>query len=38
MVAAGAAGSDRATLAYNGTFGGARLSAFHFGSLPYAWL
>ena len=30
MVAAGAAGSDRATLAFNGTFGGTRLSAFHF--------
>lgn len=30
MVAAGAAGSDRATVAYNGTFGGTRLAAFHF--------
>jgi aromatic ring-opening dioxygenase catalytic subunit (LigB family) len=31
MVATGAAGSDRATVAFNGTFGGARLAAFHFG-------
>lgn len=31
LVAAGAAGSDRAKLAFNGTFGGTRLSAFHFG-------
>ena len=31
MVATGAAGDDAATLAYNGTFGGTRLSAFHFG-------
>jgi aromatic ring-opening dioxygenase catalytic subunit (LigB family) len=31
MVAAGAAGDDRAALAYNGTFGGLRLSAYHFG-------
>jgi aromatic ring-opening dioxygenase catalytic subunit (LigB family) len=30
MVAAGAAGEDRAALAFNGTFGGARLSAYHF--------
>ena len=30
MVATGAAGNDRATLAYNGTFGGTRLSAYHF--------
>ena len=30
MVATGAAGGDSATLAYNGTFGGARLSAYHF--------
>jgi aromatic ring-opening dioxygenase catalytic subunit (LigB family) len=30
MVACGAAGEDAATLAFNGTFGGARLSAFHF--------
>ena len=36
MVAAGAAGDDRATLAFNGTFGGARLSAFHFGAEPAA--
>jgi aromatic ring-opening dioxygenase catalytic subunit (LigB family) len=32
MVAAGAAGDDRAALAYNGTFGGTRLSAYHFGA------
>jgi aromatic ring-opening dioxygenase catalytic subunit (LigB family) len=32
MVAAGAAGDDPATLAFNGTFGGARLSAYHFSS------
>jgi aromatic ring-opening dioxygenase catalytic subunit (LigB family) len=31
MVAAGAAADDAATLAYNGTFGGTRLSAYHFG-------
>jgi aromatic ring-opening dioxygenase catalytic subunit (LigB family) len=31
MVAAGAAGEDRATVPYNGTFAGARLSAYHFG-------
>ena len=31
MVATGAAGDDAATLAYNGTFGGTRLSAYHFG-------
>ena len=31
MVATGAAGNDPATLAFNGTFGGSRLSAFHFG-------
>jgi len=30
MVAAGAARDDRATVAFNGTFGGTRLSAFHF--------
>ena len=30
MVAAGAAGADRAHVAFNGTFGGTRLSAFHF--------
>jgi aromatic ring-opening dioxygenase catalytic subunit (LigB family) len=30
MVAAGAAGDDRATVAFNGTFGRTRLSAFHF--------
>ena len=32
MVATGAAGDDAATLAYNGTFGGTRLSAYHFGA------
>jgi aromatic ring-opening dioxygenase catalytic subunit (LigB family) len=32
MVASGAAGEDAATLAFNGTFGGARLSAYHFGA------
>jgi aromatic ring-opening dioxygenase catalytic subunit (LigB family) len=32
MVAAGAAGSDRATLAFNGTMVGHRLSAYHFGT------
>jgi len=31
MVIAGAAGADRGTVAYNGTFMGARLSADHFG-------
>jgi aromatic ring-opening dioxygenase catalytic subunit (LigB family) len=31
MVATGAAGADAATLAFNGTFGGTRLSAYHFG-------
>jgi aromatic ring-opening dioxygenase catalytic subunit (LigB family) len=31
MVVAGAAGSDVGTLAYNGTFMGLRLSAYHFG-------
>jgi len=31
MVATGAAGDDPARLAYNGTFGGTRLSAYHFG-------
>jgi aromatic ring-opening dioxygenase catalytic subunit (LigB family) len=31
MVATGAAGDDSARLAFNGTFGGARLSAYHFG-------
>jgi aromatic ring-opening dioxygenase catalytic subunit (LigB family) len=31
LVASGAAGDDRATLAYNGTFSGTRLSAYHFG-------
>lgn len=30
MVVTGAAGDDRALLAYDGTFGGAKLSAFHF--------
>src|SRR5262245_1614437 len=33
MVATGAAGDDPATRAYNGTFGGTRLSAYHFGTL-----
>lgn len=32
MVVAGAAGTDAATLAFNGTFGDLRLSAFHFGA------
>jgi len=32
FVVAGAAGADRGELAYNGTFMGARLSAFHFGA------
>lgn len=31
MVIAGAAGTDRGTLAYNGTFAGLRLSAYHYG-------
>lgn len=31
LVAAGAAGTDRGALAYNGTFAGLRLSAYHFG-------
>lgn len=31
MVIAGAAGDDRAEIAWNGTFGGWRLSAFHYG-------
>jgi aromatic ring-opening dioxygenase catalytic subunit (LigB family) len=31
MVAAGTAGEDPATLGYNGTFGGLRLSSYHFG-------
>jgi hypothetical protein len=31
MVATGAAGDDEARLAYNNTFAGLRLSAFHFG-------
>lgn len=31
MVVAGAAGSDRGAVAWNGTFGGVRLSAVHFG-------
>jgi aromatic ring-opening dioxygenase catalytic subunit (LigB family) len=30
MVVAGAAGDDRATLAFNGTFSGLRMSAYHF--------
>jgi aromatic ring-opening dioxygenase catalytic subunit (LigB family) len=32
MVVAGAAGDDRGTVGYNGTMGGARISAFHFGT------
>lgn len=32
MVAAGAAGDDRATVAFNDTFTGIRLSAYHFGT------
>jgi aromatic ring-opening dioxygenase catalytic subunit (LigB family) len=32
MVAAGAAGEDRGVVAYNGAFGGLRLSAYHFGT------
>jgi aromatic ring-opening dioxygenase catalytic subunit (LigB family) len=31
MVIAGAAGSDRGTVPYNGTFAGLRLSAYHYG-------
>jgi len=31
MTAAGAAGPDIGTLAFNGTFMGLRLSAYHFG-------
>ena len=31
MVIAGAAGDDRGTLPYNGTFSGLRLSAYHYG-------
>lgn len=31
LIIAGAAGSDRGRVAYNGTFGGARLSAYHYG-------
>jgi aromatic ring-opening dioxygenase catalytic subunit (LigB family) len=31
MVAAGAAGDDRAVIGFNDTFGGLRLSAYHFG-------
>lgn len=31
MVIAGAAGDDRGTIPYNGTFGGLRLSAYHYG-------
>jgi aromatic ring-opening dioxygenase catalytic subunit (LigB family) len=34
MVVAGAAGTDRATVAYNGTIMNLRLSAFHFGARP----
>lgn len=32
LVVAGAAGEDRGRLAYNGTFAGLRLSAYHFGA------
>jgi aromatic ring-opening dioxygenase catalytic subunit (LigB family) len=32
MVATGAAGADRSVVGYNGTFGGLRLSAYHFES------
>jgi aromatic ring-opening dioxygenase catalytic subunit (LigB family) len=32
MVATGAAGTDRASLGYSGSFGGIRLSAYHFAS------
>jgi aromatic ring-opening dioxygenase catalytic subunit (LigB family) len=32
MVAAGAAGDDRAAVAFNDTFAGLRLSAYHFGA------
>jgi aromatic ring-opening dioxygenase catalytic subunit (LigB family) len=32
MVASGAAGTDRAVVAYNGTMAGGRISAFHFGA------
>jgi hypothetical protein len=31
MVAAGAAGSDRGSMAYSGTILGLRISAYHFG-------
>ena len=31
MVAAGAAGDDRAVVGFNDTFAGLRLSAYHFG-------
>ena len=31
MVVAGAAGEDRGRVAFNGTFAGVRLSAYHFG-------
>ena len=33
MVAAGAAGEDRAVVAFNDTFTGIRLSAYHFGTI-----
>jgi hypothetical protein len=32
MVASGAAGEDRAVVAFNDTFTGLRLSAYHFGT------
>ena len=34
MVASGAAGDDRATLAFNDSFMGIKLSAYHFGTAP----
>jgi aromatic ring-opening dioxygenase catalytic subunit (LigB family) len=34
MVATGAAGDDRAVVGFNGTFGGLRLSSYHFGVTP----
>jgi aromatic ring-opening dioxygenase catalytic subunit (LigB family) len=33
MVASGAAGDDRAVVAFNDTFTGLRLSAYHFGAM-----
>ena len=37
MVATGAAGDDPARRAYHGTFGGTRLSAYHFGEGNGPW-